>query len=261
MTSAIQEIARQAESLCLVRGVDMLPKGHARIQTGLMYPDGSFIDVFLYSDPAQPLLPPTVLTDLGQTTEFLLNHHVRPWTSKKRRQQLEDAVAVYGATINGGKIEMPLGGSLQDKILLLAQACLRASDIVFTKRLALQSDFAEDVESFLSEEELEYEPNAVLDGFYAPVTVDFLVRGSHSTSAVLSLSSRTSGAAHTSANEVFRKAYDLAKANRPEQRIALVDDAVPVLQVFKKEDLDRIEEHASVFMFSDRAQVRALMAA
>lgn len=262
MTSATENVARQAEGLCLVRGVDMLPRGHARIQTGLLYPDGAYIDVFLCVDSAQPMLPPTMLSDLGQTMEFLINHQVRPWTSKKRKQQLEDAIAIFGATLNGGKIEVPLaGGSLEDRILLLAQACLRASDLVFTKRQALQSTFAEDIETFLAESDLNFDSGATLDGYYGPVAVDFVVRGAHATSAVLSLSSRTRGAAHASANELFQRFYDLAKANRPEQRITLVDDAVPVLQVFKQEDLNRIEEFSWVFMFSQCDEVRALMAA
>jgi hypothetical protein len=262
MTSALTDIAQKAKSLCLVRSVDMLPKGHARIQTMLMYPDRSYIDVFVYADPDQPLLPPTVLSDLGQTTEFLLNHHVRPWTSKKRRQQLEDAVAVYGAKINGGKIELAVdGGALQDRIILLAQACLRASDLVLTKRLGLQSDFADDVEAFLSDQELDFDTAGSLPGLYGPVSVDFVVRGAHTTSAVFSLSSRTAGSGHTSAVEVFRKAHDLAKASGPEERVTIVDDSVRVLDVFKQDDLNRIEEYARVFMFSDRAQAHALMAA
>lgn len=131
-------------SLCMVRGADVLPRGHIRIETGFLYPDGSFVDIFLVEDPRQPLLPPSRLSDLGQTMAFLLHHDVKPWTSKKRRLQLEEAISLYGVELAGGSLEKRMAdtqGALKEGVILLGQVCVRMSDLLFTKRLQLQSIF------------------------------------------------------------------------------------------------------------------------
>jgi hypothetical protein len=249
---------------CMVKGVDVLPRGHIRIETRFLYPDGSSVDIFLVDDPQQPLLPPSHLSDLGQTTSFLLHHDVKPWTSKKRRVQLEDAISLYGVNLVGGALERKISDmhdSLDEGIILLGQACVRMSDLLFTKRLQLQSVFTEDVEEFLADTDLDYEPTVELKGQFAPITVDFLVHGRTTTSAVLTLFSRLPGTAHTQANEVFRKVHDLHTAERTEQRVTLLDDTVDVSRVYREEDLRRIELYSTLLPFSDRAAARTLLAA
>lgn len=132
------QLIKTLHGRCMVKEADMLPKGHIRIQTGFLYPDGSSIDVFVVNDPKEPLLPPSRLSDFGQTMAFLLNHDVKPWSSKKRRIQLEDAVSLYGVELAGGALEKRITNtqeSLSEAIILLGQACLRMSDLLFTKRL------------------------------------------------------------------------------------------------------------------------------
>lgn len=242
----------------------MLPRGHIRIETPFLYPDGSNVDVFVVNDPDRPLLPPTRLTDFGQTTAFLLNHEVKPWTSAKRRVQLQEAVSLCGVELVGGALVKPITDvekDLEEGIILLGQACIRMSDLLFTKRLQLQSVFSDDVEEFLSDADLSYEVSPSLDGPFGPVAVDFLVRGRITTSAVMTLFSRLPAAAHASANEVFRKAHDLQTAGRAEQRVTLLDDTVDVSRVYRDEDLRRIETYSTLVPFSDRNTARALLAA
>lgn len=257
-------LVQLARGLCMVEGADLLPKGHIRLQTGFLYPDGSSVDVFVVDDPRAPLLPPSRLSDLGHTMSFLLDHDVKPWTSKKRKVQLEHAISLYGVELAGGALERRLTdtqASLSEGVILLGQACVRMSDLVFTKRLQLQSVFADDVEEFLADADLDYEPSVELGGQFAPVAVDFLVRGRTTASAVLTLFSRLPAAAHTQANEVFRKVHDLHAAERPEQRVTLLDDTVDISRVYRDEDLRRIERYSTLLPFSDRAAACALLAA
>ena len=258
------ELLATLPNYCMVRSVDVVPKGHIRIETGFLYPDGASVDVFLVDDLRQPLLSPSRLSDLGQTIGFLLHHDVKPWTSKKRRMQLEEAISLYGVELVGGSLDKRITdtqGSLRDGIILLGQACVRMADMLFTKRLQLQSSFAEDVEEFLADTDLKYEPNVDLKGPFAPVTVDFLVQGRTTTSAVLTLFSRVPAAAHSQANEVFRKAHDLNAAGRPEQRITILDDTVDVSRIYRDEDIRRIERYSTILPFSDRASMSVLLAA
>lgn len=250
--------------LCMVRRTDVLPKGHIRIETGFLYPDGSSVDVFVVNDPQAPLLPPTRFSDLGQTMEFLLHHDVKPWTSAKRRVQLEDAISLYGVQLDGGSLIKETSiekESLQQGIILLGQACVRMADLLYTKRLQLQSEFTEDVEEFLADADLRYEPSVELATAYGPVKVDFLVHGRTTKSAVLTLFSRLSATAHVQANEVFRKVHDLQAAGRDEQRVTVVDDTVDVPRVYREDDLRRIQSYSTIVSFSDRSTTRELLAA
>lgn len=248
----------------MVKAVDSVPRGHLRIQTGFLYPDGSSVDVFVVDHPDAPLLPPTELSDFGQTMAFLLDHDVHPWKSKKRKQQLEQAIDLYGVSLKGGSLVRPLGNelsSLQEGILLLGQACVRMSDLVYTKRLQLQSPFNDDVEEFFADAGLEYESGVQLDGAYGPVHVDFVVTGQRTRSAVLTLFSRISSSGHAQANEVFRRWHDLQAAGAPESRVTLLDDTIDTKAVYGDDDLRRIEQYSTIQPFSERSNLQTLLAA
>lgn len=250
--------------LCMVRHVDTVPKGHVRIQTGFLYPDGSSVDVFLVDDDETQLLDPTKLSDFGQTTAFLLDHEIVPWTSKKRRAQLDDALELYDVKQEGGALVRHIDTrkeSLQEGIILLGQSCIRMSDLLYTKRLQLQSPFNDDVEEFIADTGLPFEAGVQLPGQFGPVSVDFLVSGKATQSAVLTLFSRLAAPAHTQANEVFKKWHDLNAFGGSENRITLLDDNVDVSRVYRDDDLRRLQQYSTVQPFSDRGTLAALLAA
>lgn len=105
--------------------VDALDKGHVRIQTAFLYPDGSHVDVFVPGDA--PLLPPSKLTDLGQTMSWLLDLQVRPGLSKKRQRLVEDALRIYDVEQIGGALitSFPSMDEIVDGVVRLGQACVR----------------------------------------------------------------------------------------------------------------------------------------
>jgi hypothetical protein len=121
------EIERRVQGHGLVRGVDTLPKGHVRIETAFLYPDGSSVDVFLVDDA--PLFAPGKLSDFGQTTAWLLDVQVRPWLSKKRQRFVEDALRIYGVEQHGGALEFSLESldRLTDGLVKLGQPSPRSS--------------------------------------------------------------------------------------------------------------------------------------
>jgi hypothetical protein len=257
-------LLQRLQRMCMVRSVDVLPRGHVRIETGFTYPDGGSVDVFVVKGAKILQTPTALLSDLGQTTDLLLHHDVKPWSSKKRVVQLEDAVGLYGVDVSGGALQKEVANSdeaLQQGIVELGQACLRMSDLLFTKRLQLQTVFSDDVEEFLNDADLEYQTKVDLPGLFAPVLVDFLVKGRRATSAVMTLSARIPAAAHVQANEVFRKAHDLATAGRVEQRVALIDDVTGATEAYRDEDLRRIQTYATVVPFSERDTLQSLLAA
>lgn len=80
----VQDVKARVAGHSVIRGVDQLPKGHVRLETAFLYPDGSSVDVFVVE--TAPLLHTVKLSDLGQTTSWLLDVQVRPWLSKKRQR-------------------------------------------------------------------------------------------------------------------------------------------------------------------------------
>lgn len=250
------------EDLCMVREIDTVPRGHIRMETKFRYPDGGSIDLFIV-DQQENLFPSPTLSDLGQTMMWLGDVQVRPWQSKKRQTFVDDAVKVLGVRQNGGALECgfdPTKDGLEDAIIRLGQACVRVADLMFTRRSNLQVGIAEEVEEILTDASLEYEPNAQLPGRGdGIIIVDFLVTGRRQKSAVLTLGSQYAHSAHTTANEVFRKQYDLHTLRRPEQRVTVYDDRYE--DVYKPDDLERLRDVSQVLPLSAYKDVAAVLAA
>ncbi|MBK6516468.1 MAG: DUF1828 domain-containing protein [Polyangiaceae bacterium] len=255
----LEDLHEHTDGHRLVRGVDQLPKGHFRLETAFLYPDGSSVDVFVVSE--DPLFPTLKLSDLGQTTAWLLDVQVRPRLSKKRQRFVEDALRIYGVKQSGGALERPLTelGGLIEGVVMLGQACVRVADLTYTRRSSLQSSFSEDLEELLADSDLEFEPSPELVGRHGTkVRVDFLVKGAHSSSAILGLASGNASQAHTLANEIFRRWYDLNIPGRSETRVTVFDDRV---DVYKAEDLNRLRDLSEVIALSDRRSLMDLIAA
>ena len=259
----IADIERLVDELCMVRASDVVPKGHLRLETKFLYPDRSSVDVFVVNEAQQQLLAASpILSDLGQTTSWLADVQVKPWQSKKRQRLLEDAIEILGIRQNGGALETPFEPShdgLEDAVIRLGQACVRVADLLFTRRSSLQVTATDEVEELIADAELSYQTNAQLPGRHGNVVVvDFLVDGRRRRSAVLTLAAQSSATAHSVANEVFRKHYDLDAPQRAEQRVTVYDDR---LDVYRPEDLDRLRDVCEVVPLSAHQDLVALLAA
>jgi Domain of unknown function DUF1828 len=263
---ALDEVQQQLEDRSIVRTIDVVPRGHIRIMTGLLYPDGSSVDVFIVNDthespaggaPAQPLR----LSDLGQTVAWLLDVGVRPWLSKKRQAFIEDVLRLYDVRQAGGELSLDLkpGDELTVGILRLAQACIRVADLTFTRRSSLQSPFSDDLEEVLADAELGFDVGAELMGRKGKVVrVDYLVTGQTRRSAVLALSALNAQSAHNSANEIFRKWYDLDVPGRDHDNVTVYDDRQPF---HRDDDLERLQDFSAVIPFSEKQTLVELLAA
>jgi hypothetical protein len=257
--SILDDVKKLTDSHAIVRGVEETVRGHMRIETSFLYPEGSFVDLFVPAD--NTLFPQVKLTDFGQTMQWLLDVQVRPWLSKKRQRYVEDALRLYGVAQQGGALEIGLDKlqDIVDGVVRLGQACVRVSDLIYTRRSSLQGAFNEEVEEVLADRDLEYEPNVELEGrFGTKVRVDYLVRGRHTRSGVLTWSSGNTSQAHIQANEIFRRWYDLDVPTRKEQRVTVFDDRY---DAYRDDDLRRLRDKSEVVALSDRTTVLDLLAA
>lgn len=263
---ALDEVQQQLKDRSIVREIDVVPKGHIRILTGLLYPDGANVDVFIVND--SPVIPARAtpakslrLSDFGQTITWLLDVGVRPWQSKKRQALIEDVLRLYDVQQDGGELLLDLkpGDDLTVGILRLAQACIRVADLTFTRRASLQSPFSDDVEEVLADAELRFEVGSELVGRNnRPVRVDYLVTGQTKRSAVLALSALNAQSAHNSANEIFRKWFDLDVAGRDHENVTVYDDRQPF---HREDDLERLQNFSMVIPFSEKETIVGFLAA
>ena len=257
MTTA-DEVRRHLAGYSLVREIDRVPMGHLRLETGFLYPDGASVDVFLVE--GSNLFEGMVLSDLGQTTAWLLAVQVRPWLSRKRKAFLDDAIRILGVRQTGGALEVPLASldELADGVARIGQACVRVADLTYTRRSSLQTVFAEEVEEVLADGDFQYQPDVELTGRFGKlVRVDFAVTGQRSRSAVLTWASGNPSAAHTQANEILRRWFDLDFPGSTEQRLTIFDDRV---NVYRDDDIKRLESFSYVHPVSERRTIVDLLA-
>jgi len=257
MTPRLENAVKALGHHALVKAIDLTPTGRPRIQTVFKYPDGSWVDVFV--DDRSDLFAAPRLSDFGQTMGWLLDLPVRPWQSKKRQAFLDDVLRSYQVRQDGGALVKDIGDEddLTADIVALGQACVRAADLIFTRRSTLTSSFTEQVEEVIVDLELPYEPNVELPALGSSVRVDFLVMAARP-SAILTLGGRQTQQAHQNAIEVFRRWYDLRKAKRDERFVTVVDDSQ---DVYRDEDLDRLADVSDLIGLSQRDDLRDLLLA
>lgn len=262
MTINCEEIIPLVKSFSLVLECDVIKNGMLRMATPFQYPNGGQIDLFLGRQ--QDLFQDWVLTDLGQTTAYLLNLHIRPWTTKKRKILISDICETLGVRQVGGEFQINLEKSeiknLPDAMVRLSQSCIRVADLALTQRFAAVSPFKEEFEEYLDSVDLQYEPSIILPGqFGRDVEIDFKVHGQKAISLVHTLSSGNSSAAHQLSNELFSRWYDLSNYQDKFNFMTVYDSNN---DVFREPDLARLGDRSAVFGFpAQQDQIHYALAA
>lgn len=237
-------------SLALVRECDVVGNGMLRMATPFRYPDGAYIDLFL--GQTDNVFAPFRLTDLGNTTAYLLDLQLKPWATQRRKRIIDDISKSLGIDREGAELVVPLTEDklkdhLPDHMVRLAQACIRMADLSFTQRLRTVPEFREDLEEYISSVGVAVEPQLALPGrFGKDVPIDFRTRGRRVQSLILTLSTQNSAAAHPLANEVFRKWYDLESYRSEYQLLTIYDSSN---DVFRPDDIERLGEKSTVLAF------------
>lgn len=131
----------------IVRDYNRLKTGIIRLETSFQYPDGSYIDLFLLEETMleQPLEQPSsnkaninsttnntkfLLTDLGNTTNNLLDSHIELWATQQARQIVKLICDSLDVDYENGEFRVFVDEQnetdLSGHILTLCQACIRA---------------------------------------------------------------------------------------------------------------------------------------
>ena len=249
MSITCDQLQSLATQISLVTACDAVRDGSLRLATPFRYPDGSQIDLFLQA--GDNLLGEMELSDKGQTMAYLLDLHVKPWTSQKRKQTLADICSSLGVEQEGGCFRIRLDASQRtlfaDAMVRLSQVCLRAADLAYTQRLRSPGAINEDFEEFLSVLDRPYQPDLIIPGRHGkPVAFDFLVEGRMARSLVKILSTGNPAAAHTLSTEAFTRWYDIEPVRHEYQCLTVYDSTNGVFFFFF---LRRLEHLSAVLAY------------
>ncbi len=249
----------------LVENIDSVPKGHIRIETGFLYPDGSSIDVFLENHPNMLSVTRPKLTDFGGTWAWLQTLDMRLNKSPTQKLFFNKIMEIYGCRLNGSSIELELNDltDLPMGIMKLGQACLRTADTIYTKRFRLQNGFNQDVEEFILEVAPDYESGAAIPLRTGEVIkVDFKVKGMRVDTAIQTLASGNAQYAHQRAVEINARWDDLRDLSEwtgaGNQCLTVFDDAS---NVYDPQDIARLERKSTVLPLSDTENLSAFLRA
>jgi hypothetical protein len=260
-----EDLSGFTSGFSLIESCDQTRDGFMRLSTPFRYPDGSQIDLFLGSPSESRAGVDFILSDKGQTTAYLLDLNVRPWTTRKRKQAVDDVCETLDVRLEGGQLTINLTEQqlpdISSMIVRLAQACIRVTDLAFTQRLRAVNSFKEDIEEFFETTGLEYQSPVLLDGrLGAGVEVDFRVIGRSVTSLVQTVSTGNAYATHGIINEVFRRWYELPEAFRIRDQFVTIYDSGQ--DFYRGEDLAALGEQSVVFAFPAQAdQIAGMLAA
>jgi len=248
------EIETVLKTHCLSLGYKRLPRGHFRVNTKLLYPDGASIGVFV--DRGDPTKPNGVtLSDFGGTFAKLLEYQVDPMFPT-RLQTIQETVSAIGVRVTGDRLVFEVNEAVKipDGVISLSQACLRASCLIFTRRTSPQRSFADEIRAVVKATNLPFEEKYPFNvPNFRPITVDYRVKGPNRHSSILTL-----GTSHAQANEVLRKWFDLKRSNVGDRLVTVFDERRDLEQ---KEDLIRLGDISDVISLSNHAGLEMLLKA
>jgi hypothetical protein len=262
MTMTCEQVTGLVNQFSLIKACDVVCRGIVRLATQFQYPDGSNIDVFV--DTEQNLFQSVIVSDLGQTTAYLLDVHLKLWSTKKRVQIVQEICESLGVEQQGGQFQIKLPLDRQDElpfaIMRLAQACSRIADLTMSQRFRTTGIFREDLEEYIEGLELPYDADIPVDGqFGKEVKVDFQVRGPHQTSLVLTASAANTASTHQVFNEILRKWVDLMPLKDKAQFITVFDSSAASV---REDDVERLGIFSTMVGFpAQQDELRLILAA
>ncbi len=129
------KIIKNIGNTSVIKACDSIDERLVRLQTVFMYPEGSYVDVFLGMHD-----PPTSgfhLTDMGQTLSYLADLHISVHESRECGNIAEQVCNLLNIHEKDGELFTPIREDLSDAgdaILRLSQACMRIADLQYVKR-------------------------------------------------------------------------------------------------------------------------------
>jgi hypothetical protein len=227
-------------------------KEFTRIRTPYLYPDGDVIDLFYKTSQGYE-----IITDLGETTRWLLSQTISDVFSKKQEQAIQDILLTHAVEQYRGALLVRIGSreSLAEAMMRLAQSAIAVSNLWFLSRTRVVSSFQDEIAELLKERDVKFQANEKLAGRSGRTwRIDFHTWHPEHSSFVQVLSTGSRAAANTKANSALAAWYDLSQlkvGRQPLKFISLFDDT---LDVWGEDTIRQLGELSDVALWSDPDQ-------
>lgn len=254
----------------LRKSCDVVGKSTLRIATPFMYPDGSYIDLFLEQSVQLhkgdgPLFSGYLLSDLGETAAYL--HSRKVIIKDSYRLIVKSICKRLNVEFENRQLQIKLDPDVIDQtadaMMRLGQACVRVSDLAYLKRQSSRSEFAGKVGASIRQMGLQPERGKFLPGDNGrDVYFDFLVKGPAKTSLLKTVSAATKDGAHAQFNEVLSRWVDLQsyRSKGTHKLLTVIQDKK---WAYREDDLKRIGRFSDeIIAFpSDKERLRKAITA
>ena len=163
-------------------------RDYIRIRTPFLYPDGDVVDLY-WRDNLDG--HGATITDLGESLRWLRMQSTSGRRTVKQNQIIADVQMTHNVEFFKGMLLARAGSDadIAEVVHRVAQAALRVSDIWFTFRLRSVESIGSEIEEFLSERRIAYDPGVRIPGRSARIwNVDFRTRTEHKSALINVLS-------------------------------------------------------------------------
>ena len=222
------------------------PDEGVRVRTPLMYPDGGIVDVFVLKrgDFYQ-------ITDFGETLGWLRMQSVSKRRSKKQNLMVEDVCHTLGIKLSQGQMMLrsETNENIGERVLRVAQAAVRVSDLWFTLRTRAVETMADEVNEWLSERKIPFERDVRKRGRSGREwNIDYRTRVNEKTSLVFLLSTGSRATAPRITEHVLASCIDLSHFEPPKPQLVSVFDDTQ--DIWREEDFKLVEEGSKIACWS-----------
>ena len=235
------------------------PRRSVRVRTPLTYPDGGIVDVFVLEDDGQRRV-----TDFGETLGWLRMQSVDGRRTPKQKELIEDTCQTLGVEVFRGQLVLRLHADdeIGEAVLRLAQAAVRVSDLWFTLRARPTKTTAKEVNRWLIQKEIEFNPSVQRSGKSGRSwTIDYEIYTTNQTSLIVLLSPGSRGATQRMTEHALAGWVDLdhLKSNTSQQSfISLFDDTK---NVWQEKDFGLLASVSKIARWSRRDEFEQMLLA
>lgn len=235
------------------------PQEGVRVRTPMLYPDGGVVDVFvLERDNGYSV------TDFGDALGWLGLQSVTQRRSPKQNALIQDVCQTLRIELDHDRLMLRgvASGALGESVLRVAQAAVRVSDLWFTFRNQVIQSTADEVDEWLREREITFEPRVSKQGRSTRNwTVDFETHTDNRTCFVFLLATGARGAVRRMTEHVVAGCVDLnhLKGNQPDLVfVSLFDDTE---DVWMPADFDLVGGLSEIALWSHPDELERLLIA
>ncbi|HEY8361981.1 MAG TPA: DUF1828 domain-containing protein [Tissierellaceae bacterium] len=193
------------------------------IKTPFEYPDGDEIDLYLFTKNSK-----IIISDLGETMQYLASYNIEVKNSPKKMQVIEDAIRGTCIEFFRGQFFVTLDelSEIAFAVIDLAQVIIRVSDLIYTIRGRTFASFEEDVKEFLEVNRYPYEEQYLVTGSSGlDYRIDFAVKKDSQTKLIQLISPPNPSNISAQLNKVIRVWVDiLPVVENKKMLLSLFDD-------------------------------------